>query len=64
MIAGENPVRFWREKRRMTAKALAVQAEVSASLLSEIESGRKTGSVDTLRKLALALKVELDTLVP
>ena len=39
-------------------------AGVSVSLLSEIEGATKTGSVDTLRKLAYALKVDLDTLVP
>ena len=64
LIAGENPVKFWRDKRGYTQRSLAGMPDVSVSLLSEIEAGTKTGSVDTLRKLAYALKVDLDTLVP
>ena len=64
LIAGENPVKFWRDKRGYTQRSLASMAGVSVSLLSEIEAGTKTGSVDTLRKLATALKVDLDALVP
>ncbi|MBV9784900.1 MAG: helix-turn-helix transcriptional regulator [Acidisphaera sp.] len=64
IIAGESPVKIWREKRGLTQRALAGIAGISASLLAEIESGAKTGSVETLRKLAHELKVDLDTLVP
>jgi DNA-binding XRE family transcriptional regulator len=64
LIDGENPMRFWREKRQLTQRALAGMASVSTSLLAEIEAGTKTGSVDTLRKLAQVLKVDLDALVP
>jgi ribosome-binding protein aMBF1 (putative translation factor) len=64
LIEGENPIRFWREKRGLTQRSLAGMAGVSPSLLAEIEGGTKTGSVDTLRKLAQVLKVDLDTLVP
>jgi DNA-binding XRE family transcriptional regulator len=63
LIDGENPIRLWREKRGLTQRALAGMAGVSPSLLAEIEAGTKTGSVDTLRKLALELKVDIDTLV-
>jgi DNA-binding XRE family transcriptional regulator len=64
LIDGENPLKFWREKRGLTVRSLANLAEVSPSLVTEIEGGTKTGSVDTLRKLAHQLKVDLDTLVP
>jgi len=64
LIAGENPVKFWREKRGQTLRGLAAAAGVSASLLSEIENGTKTGSVPTLRKLAHELKTDLDSLTP
>ena len=63
LIDGEEPVKVWREKRGMTQRALAAAAGVSHGLLADIESGTKTGSVDTLRKLAHELKVDLDTLV-
>jgi ribosome-binding protein aMBF1 (putative translation factor) len=64
LIEGENPVKFWREKRGLSQQSLASAAEISKSLLSEIENGTKTGSVETLRKLSHALNVDLDTLVP
>jgi ribosome-binding protein aMBF1 (putative translation factor) len=63
LIDGDEPVKVWREKRGMTQRALALAAGISPSLLAEIESGTKTGNVDTLRKLAHELKVDLDTLV-
>ena len=64
LIDGESPLRFWREKRGLTLRGLASAADVSPSLVAEIEGGTKTGSVETLRKLAHQLKVDLDTLVP
>jgi ribosome-binding protein aMBF1 (putative translation factor) len=64
LIDGETPVKVWREKRGMTQRGLAGLAGISPSLLAEIESGTKTGSVETLRKLAHELKVDLDSLVP
>ena len=64
LLDGEHPIKVWREKRGWTQRALAAKADISSSLLAEIEGGTKTGSVETLRKLALQLKVDLDTLVP
>ena len=60
---GENPVALWREHRGMSQKALAAQAQMTGAQLSEIENGKKTGSVATLQKLARALGVTIDELV-
>lgn len=62
LIAGENPVKVWRSHRGMTARDLAAKADVSASYLSEIESGKKEGSLSALKKIAEALGVDLDDL--
>jgi DNA-binding XRE family transcriptional regulator len=65
LIAGkEHPIRFWREKRRMTQQALAGLAGISKAFLSEIEHGTKEPSIETLRKLANELKTDIDSLVP
>ena len=64
LCAGEHPVRIWREHRGLSARALAVAAGMSPSYLVEIETGRKTGSIDAFRKLAFALDVTIDDLVP
>lgn len=62
--AGEHPVRIWREHRGLTGSALAVKVGVPASYLCEIEGRRKPGSVSAYRRLATALGITLDDLVP
>jgi len=62
LIAGEAPVRIWREHRGLTQAALAERSGVNRVQITNIESGAKTGSVETLRKLAEALGVALDDL--
>lgn len=63
LLAGESPVKLWRDKRGMTQRDLAATAGISQSQVAEIETGAKTGSVETLRKLAIALKVQMESLV-
>lgn len=55
-------VRVWREHRGLTQDELARRVGLSKSFLSEIENGKKTGSVRTLRALADALGIELTRL--
>jgi hypothetical protein len=63
LCAGESPVRVFRQHRGLRAVDLARRAGIGASYLSEIEAGRKPGSIRALRGLAEALAVELDDLV-
>ena len=62
LIAGESPVRVWRELRGLTQAALSTASGVNRVQIANIESGAKSGSVATLRKLADALAVGLDDL--
>ena len=62
LMAGEHPVRVWREHRGMTARALAGAASIPASYLSVIESGRKPGSFHAMAALAAALGVDMEDL--
>jgi DNA-binding XRE family transcriptional regulator len=64
LLDGENAVRVWREYRGISARELAAQAGLSAAYLSEIETGKKEGSLSALRKIAKALRVDLDDLFP
>lgn len=64
MLAGEHPLRIFREHRGLTLMALAERADVPNSYISEIETGKKPGSAKTLKALAEALDVDLDDLVP
>jgi DNA-binding XRE family transcriptional regulator len=63
LLEGASPVRVWREHRGLAQGELARRAGVGVSYLSEIETGRKPGSLDAMAKLARALGVAVDDLV-
>jgi ribosome-binding protein aMBF1 (putative translation factor) len=64
LLAGESPVRVWREKRGLSQRALAERAGVSPSYLAEIETRVKPGSAEALKRLAEGLDVSMDGLMP
>jgi DNA-binding XRE family transcriptional regulator len=64
LLAGDRPLRAWREARGFTLRGLAAQTGVAASTLSEIETGVTDGSLRTLRRIAVALDVAVDDLLP
>ena len=63
LLAGEAPLRVWREYRHYTQVGLARASGVNRVQIVEIEAGRSTGSVHTLGKLANTLAVDVDDLV-
>lgn len=63
ILDGENPVRVWREYRGLNARALAAKAGITPAYLSQIETGKREGAVETMKRLAGALDVSLDDLV-
>ena len=63
ILDDESPVKVWREKRGLSQRALADKAGVSTSYLAEIETGKKPGSADTLRKLSRVLAIPTENLV-
>ncbi|WP_426122304.1 helix-turn-helix domain-containing protein [Pararhizobium sp. PWRC1-1] len=63
LIDGENPVRVWREVRGLSAKDLAAAAGISAAYISEIETGKKEGSISVLKAISRVLRIDLDDLV-
>ena len=60
---GESAIGVFRKYRGLSVSDLAAAAGISQPYLSEIEGGKKTGSVDVLKRIATALKVDLDDLV-
>jgi mRNA-degrading endonuclease RelE of RelBE toxin-antitoxin system len=60
---GENPVRVLREWRDITQMYLSFKTNLSQGHISDIENGRRTGTVAALRLIANVLKVPLDMLV-
>ncbi len=63
LINGENPLAIFRQWRGHNQTELAKLSTVNRVQITDIESGRKTGSVATLKKLADALGISLDDLV-
>jgi DNA-binding XRE family transcriptional regulator len=62
LLNGDSPLRVYRDLRCLTQAALAERSGVNRVTVAEIETGRKRGSVATLRKLADALGVAVDDL--
>lgn len=62
LLDGENPIKVWREYRGLTQQQLADTAGISKPYLSQIETGKRKGTVDILSAIAKALKVSLDDL--
>ena len=63
ILDGENAVRVWRTFRDLTARDLADRTGLSAAYISEIETGRKDGSIAAFKKIAEALGVAVDDLI-
>jgi Helix-turn-helix len=64
LAKGENPVRVLREWRGETQMYLSFKTNLSQGHISDIENGRRVGTVDALRLIANVLNVPLDLLAP
>jgi DNA-binding XRE family transcriptional regulator len=62
-VGGEHPVRVWREHRGLTLATLGRESGIAPSYVSEIEHGKKRGSVRALAALAKALRVNIEDLL-
>ncbi len=63
LMNGEAPLRVWREYRGLSQAALAEAAGVTQSMVTMMETGRRTGKAKTLKRLAEALGVAVDELL-
>jgi DNA-binding XRE family transcriptional regulator len=61
-LAGESPIKLWRELRGLTQQELSEKAGISKPYLSQIETGKRQGTVETLSALARSLDIPLDVL--
>jgi DNA-binding XRE family transcriptional regulator len=62
LLGGDPPLRVWRMHRGLSGADLARRSGVNRVQILDIEAGRSKGSVATLKKLATALRVDLDDL--
>lgn len=61
-VGNVNPIKIIRKHRGMTQDDLAHACGLSRPYLTEIETGRKEGSIRTLKSIAKALDVPLERL--
>ena len=63
ILNGVPPLRAWRQCRGFTLESLAERVGVSKGYLSQIENGRKPGTLGILRRISIVLSVTIDDLV-
>ena len=63
LLDGKNPIHVWREYRGLTQQQLAEKAGISKPYLSQLESGKRSGTTHMLKKIAQALQVSLEELI-
>ena len=61
-LAQESPIKIIRKFRELTQSDLAEASGISRPYLTEIETGRKDGSIRALKSIAGALDVSLELL--
>ena len=63
-MAGEAPALVWRDYRGLSRAAAAAAAELPETDLIEIEAGTADPGLRTMARLARALNVDIDDLIP
>lgn len=64
LLDDEHPLKVWREHRGLSRTELAAKVGLTPGHIGHIESGRRHGTPEGLRRLATALDVKVDDLVP
>lgn len=62
-LGDENPVQVLRKYRGLTGAALAEKAGISRPYLTQIENGQRHGSAAAMKRIAVALGVDVGVLV-
>jgi len=63
LCSGESPLKVWREYRGFTLADLAAKCRVTPAAISQIETGKRSPSVELLLKLSRALDCDMDDLI-
>lgn len=60
LLDGGNAIKVWREYRGLSQQALSEKAEISTPYLSQLETGRRKGSMAVLKKIADGLNISIE----
>ncbi len=64
VLDGGNPIRVYREWRKLTVKDLSAKTGLAENVIYSMENGNRIGKVDAYSKIADALNVTMDDIVP
>ena len=64
ILSGESALKVWRKHRSLSLEELGFAVGVTKGFLSQIENGISRGNPSLWRKLAEALKVSADDILP
>ncbi len=64
LLDDEHPLEVWREHRGLSRADLATVTGLTPGHIGHLETGRRHGTPDALRRFATALDVTVDDLVP
>lgn len=64
IIGGESPLRVWRTYRGLTLTGLAERAGTTQLMLSQLENGKLQGRPALWRRVAEALNVSIEDILP
>lgn len=63
ILDGISPVRAWRNYQQIKMNELAQKIGISPAYLSQIETGKRNPTVDTLKAIAKELHIEVEMLI-
>jgi DNA-binding XRE family transcriptional regulator len=62
-LEGKSPILAYREYFGLTQQQLADKIGISRVMISDIESGKKSGSIKTIKQIAKIFDVDVDMLI-
>lgn len=63
LLEDERPLRVYREFRGLTQVQIAQKVGLTQATIAELEKGKQKGSIETWKRLAAVLNVDIDDLV-
>jgi DNA-binding XRE family transcriptional regulator len=63
ILDGISPIRAWREHKQIKMNELAKQVGISSAYLSQIETGKRNPTINTLKAIATELGIKVEMLI-
>ena len=64
ILDGGNAIKVWREYRGLSQQTLSEELGISKPYLSQLETGKRNGSMEVLKKIADRLSISIEMIFP